>query len=517
MGSFKMVHFDQPAGLQPSPKAYGARTSVFWQENRISEKRRKSALSKISVDDNGDTVLTDAQYQAFQEAFELFDKNGGGTIDAAELQKTLDDCGIYVNGDDLVEIMLSLDHDGNGEVDFDEFLNLMTNTDVFLEVLNTDDTDDNAIKREAKKRVVLFDALTEFLKKQALKGANEIIGYYSKKYKTYHHGTGMEGAHVVGHYADVARLVGLTENELYTQLKDLKQQSNLNDQEQNSPYAKSFHLGLLKSIEEDRRRKPPVKPVGLGGPRRKKFRIPKSTSRGRLTSLRENRVTLRVVGLERVKQFKSNERHSSTIRVSESVTTPDIMRQSRFSQIRERRQSLNQVIREESFDLPIPHRPGWSSQRINMVDVDIRISPGWSIVPLSDLSDLKEITKFAQNEYFTNVACEKLASNLKFYRSLNTRKPPSNHLCCRIKDCMVSYSAATTDNSVGRVEPDNLDEVFTADNERMTKNELRDRGKDNGRNTLLNCGFKTAGSFRETLARNSSGWSITRMTSEIDH
>ena len=96
-----------------------------------------------------------------------------------------------------------------------------------------------------------------------------------------------------------------------------------------------------------------------------------------------------MVGLERVKQFKSNERHSQTIRVSESVTSPDIMRQSRFSQIRERRQSLNQVIREESFDLPIPHRPGWSSQRINMVDVDIRISPGWSIVPLSDLSDLK--------------------------------------------------------------------------------------------------------------------------------
>ena len=46
-------------------------------------------------------ILTDAQYQAFQEAFELFDKNGGGTIDAAELQKTLDDCGIYVNGEDL--------------------------------------------------------------------------------------------------------------------------------------------------------------------------------------------------------------------------------------------------------------------------------------------------------------------------------------------------------------------------------------------------------------------------------
>ena len=37
--------------------------------------------------------------------------------------------------------MLSLDHDGNGEVDFDEFLNLMT-IDVLLEVLNTDSNDD---------------------------------------------------------------------------------------------------------------------------------------------------------------------------------------------------------------------------------------------------------------------------------------------------------------------------------------------------------------------------------------
>ena len=32
----KMVNFDQLADFQPSPKAFGARTSVFWQENRIS-------------------------------------------------------------------------------------------------------------------------------------------------------------------------------------------------------------------------------------------------------------------------------------------------------------------------------------------------------------------------------------------------------------------------------------------------------------------------------------------------
>ena len=59
---------------------------------------------------------------------------------------------IHMHDEYLVEIMLSLDHDGNGEVDFDEFLNLMTNTDVFLEVLNTDKNDDTEAKREARKR-----------------------------------------------------------------------------------------------------------------------------------------------------------------------------------------------------------------------------------------------------------------------------------------------------------------------------------------------------------------------------
>ena len=98
-------------------------------------------------------MLTDAQYQAFQEAFEQFDKTGGGTIDAADLQNTLDDCGIFVDGDDLMEIMRILDHDGNGEVDFDEFLHLMTNTDVFIEVItseNIDQKERNDARRKGK-------------------------------------------------------------------------------------------------------------------------------------------------------------------------------------------------------------------------------------------------------------------------------------------------------------------------------------------------------------------------------
>lgn len=38
--------------------------------------------------------------------------------------------------------MMSLDHDGNGEVDFEEFLHLMTNTDLFIAAISDNDTDE---------------------------------------------------------------------------------------------------------------------------------------------------------------------------------------------------------------------------------------------------------------------------------------------------------------------------------------------------------------------------------------
>ena len=76
---------------------------------------------------------------------------------------------------------MTIDHDGNGEVDFEEFLSLMTNTDIFIQAVEGDQTE--AEVEHYRKRIVLFDALTQFLRKQALKGANEIINYYSRKYR----------------------------------------------------------------------------------------------------------------------------------------------------------------------------------------------------------------------------------------------------------------------------------------------------------------------------------------------
>ena len=45
---------------------------------------------------------------AFREAFELFDKNGGGTIDASELQRTLADVDIHIDSAGLLEVFKRL-------------------------------------------------------------------------------------------------------------------------------------------------------------------------------------------------------------------------------------------------------------------------------------------------------------------------------------------------------------------------------------------------------------------------
>ena len=192
-------------------------------------------------------ALTPEQIQAFKEAFDLFDNNGGGTIDSAELKETLDSVGIEIDQEDIEDVMMKLDEDGNGEIDFEEFLNLMTNTEMFLEAFarkkNHEDADQHGYRDH-----LLFDALTEFMKKSALKAADEIVGYYAKKYKkvvkTYNMN---KGAHVVGHYADGARLIGLTEKQIYRELKRLRMYSNLTKDEKNSPYAQPLHLALLKT------------------------------------------------------------------------------------------------------------------------------------------------------------------------------------------------------------------------------------------------------------------------------
>jgi len=80
----------------------------------------------------------------------------------------------------------------------------------------------------------------------------------------------------------------------------------LDKKELQSPYAKSFHMGLLRSMVRDRRRKIPVKPFALGGPKpriRRHLKTLKHIDKINAIQSKKSKITIRVVGLKQSSVF----------------------------------------------------------------------------------------------------------------------------------------------------------------------------------------------------------------------
>uniref|UniRef100_A0A8C9L938 EF-hand domain-containing protein n=1 Tax=Pavo cristatus TaxID=9049 RepID=A0A8C9L938_PAVCR len=63
--------------------------------------------------------------QPFKEAFSLFDKDGDGTITTKELGTVMRSLGQNPTEAELQDMINEVDADGNGTIDFPEFLTMM--------------------------------------------------------------------------------------------------------------------------------------------------------------------------------------------------------------------------------------------------------------------------------------------------------------------------------------------------------------------------------------------------------
>jgi hypothetical protein len=68
---------------------------------------------------------TKDQLADYQKAFSAFDRDKDGTINASELGTMMKSMGMFPSEQDLKAMILSVDGDGSGHIEFDEFVNLM--------------------------------------------------------------------------------------------------------------------------------------------------------------------------------------------------------------------------------------------------------------------------------------------------------------------------------------------------------------------------------------------------------
>ncbi|CAK7337666.1 unnamed protein product [Dovyalis caffra] len=70
--------------------------------------------------------LTSQKRQEIREAFELFDTDGSGTIDAKELNVAMRALGFEMTEEQIEQMIADVDKDGSGAIDYDEFEHMMT-------------------------------------------------------------------------------------------------------------------------------------------------------------------------------------------------------------------------------------------------------------------------------------------------------------------------------------------------------------------------------------------------------
>ena len=70
--------------------------------------------------------LSEEQKQEIKEAFDLFDTEGNGQIDAKELKVAMRALGFEPKKEEIRKIISDIDREGRGVVDFQDFFDLMT-------------------------------------------------------------------------------------------------------------------------------------------------------------------------------------------------------------------------------------------------------------------------------------------------------------------------------------------------------------------------------------------------------
>ncbi|XP_074656027.1 neo-calmodulin-like isoform X4 [Tubulanus polymorphus] len=103
-----------------------------WKK-KYKVKKEKDSTDTKNVDKNGSSGcegLSQKERKEFKEAFTLFDKDGDGKITTYELASVMHFLGSKPSQEQIEVMIDQVDTDGNGTVEFEEFLRMMSNNPI---------------------------------------------------------------------------------------------------------------------------------------------------------------------------------------------------------------------------------------------------------------------------------------------------------------------------------------------------------------------------------------------------
>ena len=155
--------------------------------NRGNKNKRK--LQDFNAKNYVRPGLSADEIEEIKEAFDIFDMDGSGAISISELLKAMRSLNFDTKNPAIYKMIADMDEDGNGEIEFDEFLDMMTarisdkNTKDDLErvfkLFDDDRTDEitmSNLKRVAKElgEDIMDDELKEIIQRADLDGDGKL-------------------------------------------------------------------------------------------------------------------------------------------------------------------------------------------------------------------------------------------------------------------------------------------------------------------------------------------------------